>query len=261
MKVVILAGGFGKRIIEEEIKPKPLIEIGNLPILVHIMKIYSFYGHNDFIICLGYKGYNIKEYFKNFVYHVSDFTVHLSPDYISFHNPLTEKWNITLADTGENTETGGRLKRIQKYIGDETFMMTYGDGLARININHLINHHKYYGKYATILAVNPPSKFGAISFNKNDCRINKFQEKVSSKAFINGGFFVLEPEIFDYIEDDKTSWESDCLPKLAKDKQLFGYKHYDFWKCMDSIKDKEELCKMWNEGKAPWKIWEPTSAK
>jgi len=256
VKVVILAGGFGTRLSEEtDIKPKPMVEIGGKPILWHIMKIYSSYGFNDFIICLGYKGYIIKEYFANYFLHMSDVTIDLKNNQIEVHNVKAEPWKVTLVDTGLNTMTGGRIKRIQKYIGNETFMLTYGDGVGNINIEELLNFHKKHGKYATLTAVQPSGRFGALDLNEN--QVKAFKEKPKGDgAWINGGFFVLEPQIFEYIEGDETIWERDPLENLAKDGQLMAYKHTGFWKPMDTLRDKRELEALWQSGNPPWKVWE-----
>lgn len=256
MKVVILAGGFGTRLSEEtDIKPKPMVEIGGKPILWHIMKIYSTYGHNDFIICLGYKGYVIKEYFVNYYIHMSDLTVDFYDGGIKIHNNHAEPWRVTLVDTGLNTMTGGRIKRVKEYIGNETFMLTYGDGVADVNINNLIDFHKSHGRLATLTAVLPAGKFGALRFGENN-KVEDFTEKPPGDGgWVNGGFFVLEPQIVDYIENDSTIWEREPLERLAKEGNLFAYKHEGFWKPMDTLRDKRELEEMWNSGKAPWKIW------
>jgi len=256
MKVVILAGGLGTRLSEEtEFRPKPMVEIGGKPILWHIMKIYSYFGFNDFIICLGYKGYIIKEYFANYFIHRSDLSIDLKNNHIEVHNSHCEPWKVTLVDTGLNTQTGGRLKRVQKYIGEERFMATYGDGVGDINIKELLEFHKKHGKYATVTAVQPPGRFGAINLDAYD-NITSFEEKPrGDKAWINGGFFVLEPEIFNYIEGDGTFWEREPLANLAKDGQLVAYRHQGFWKPMDTLRDKRELEELWNSGKAPWKVW------
>jgi len=256
MKVVILAGGFGTRLSEEtEIKPKPMVEIGGKPILWHIMKIYSSFGFNDFIICLGYKGYVIKEYFANYFLHMSDVTIDLKNNKIEIHNVKSEPWRVTLVDTGLNTMTGGRIKRIQQYVADETFMLTYGDGLGNININELLEFHRKHGKYATITAVQPTGRFGALKLKGN--QVLAFKEKPKGDGgWINGGFFVLEPEIFNYIEGDETVWEKEPLENLAKDGQLMAYKHKGFWKPMDTLRDKRELESLWQSGNPPWKIWD-----
>ncbi|MEW6026479.1 MAG: glucose-1-phosphate cytidylyltransferase [Planctomycetota bacterium] len=256
MKVVILAGGMGLRLSEEtEAKPKPMIEIGEKPIIWHIMKIYSHYGFNDFIVCLGYRGYVIKEFFANYLLHQSDVTIDVCNDKIHIHQNYSEPWRITLVNTGLETQTGGRIKRVQKYVGREAFMLTYGDGVADINIAGLIKFHNKHGKYATVTAVQPPGRFGALNISDKNAVIN-FQEKVKGDGgMINGGFFVLEPEIFKYITDEHTFWEREPLENLAKEGQLKAYRHNGFWKPMDMIRDKKELETLWNSGKAPWKIW------
>ena len=255
MKVVILAGGFGTRISEEsDLKPKPMIEIGGKPILWHIMKIYSYYGFNEFIICCGYKGYVIKDYFHHYYMHEADMTIDLSKNLIQYHNSQSEPWVVTLVDTGLNTMTGGRIKRIQPYIGNETFMLTYGDGVSDVNIHDLVEFHKKNGRYATLTAVQPSGKFGALEIDqKND--VHAFQEKPKGDgAWINGGFFVLEPQIFNYIkQDDETVWEREPLENLAKDNQLSAFKHEGFWHPMDTLRDKNELESLWNANNAPWK--------
>lgn len=257
MKVVILAGGFGTRLTEEtDIKPKPMVEIGGMPILWHIMKIYSAYGFNEFIICLGYKGYVIKEYFANYFLHLSDVTVELATGKLKIHNCKSEDLKVTLIDTGLNTQTGGRIKRVKSYIRNETFMLTYGDGLADVNIDDLVNFHKKHRKLATITAVRPPGRFGTLVLGENSY-ITKFEEKsVGDGGWVNGGFFVLEPKVLDYIEGDETYWERDPLENLAKDGKLIAYKHTGFWKPMDTLRDKRELEEIWNSGKATWKVWE-----
>jgi len=256
MKVVILCGGLGTRLREEtEVRPKPMVEIGGKPILWHIMKIYSAFGFNEFIICLGYKGYMIKEYFSNYFLHQSDVTIDIKSNKIEVHNNVCEPWKVTLVDTGLNTMTGGRIKRIKNYIKNETFMVTYGDGVGNIDLKKLLDFHKNHGKYATLTAVQPLGRFGALEINTKDEIIN-FQEKPKGdKAWINGGFFVLEPQIFDYINGDETIWEREPLEKLAKNGQLAAYKHKGFWMCMDTLRDKKELEALWNSGNAPWKIW------
>ena len=257
MKVVILAGGLGTRISEEtEIRPKPMIEIGGMPILWHIMKIYSTYGFDEFIICLGYKGFLIKEYFANYFLHLSDVTIELSTGNIKVHDCKSESIKMTLIDTGIQTQTGGRIKRIGKYIGNETFMLTYGDGLADINIKNLLKFHKENKKLGTITAVRPPGRFGSLILGNNN-EVIKFEEKPSGDgSWINGGFFVLEPEILNYIEDDNTYWEREPMVNLASEGQLSAYEHSGFWKPMDTLRDKTELENLWNNGKAPWKIWD-----
>lgn len=256
MKVVILAGGFGTRISEEShLKPKPMIEIGEKPILWHIMKLYSHYGFNDFIICLGYKGYIIKEYFANYFLHQSDITIDLNKNNVETHDSKAEPWKVTLVDTGLNTLTGGRIKRIRKYLGNDTFMLTYGDGVGDVDIKKLLEFHKAQSKYVTITAVQPPGRFGALRLdNKND--VISFHEKPGGdNAWINGGFFVLEPQALDYIEGDDILWEKQPLEKLANDGQLAAYKHYGFWRPMDTLRDKVELENLWSSEKPPWKVW------
>jgi len=257
MKVVILAGGFGTRLSEEtDIKPKPMIEIGEKPILWHIIKIYSYYGFNDFIICLGYKGYIIKEYFSNYFLHQSDVTMDLEKNSMEIHQSKAEPWKITLVDTGLNTMTGGRIKRVQKYINDETFMLTYGDGVGSINISELFEFHKKHNKFATVTAVQPSGRFGALNLDKQ-ANVLAFQEKPKGdNAWINGGFFVLEPQIFDYIECDETWWEREPMERLTKEGQLSAFFHKGFWHPMDTLRDKNYLEQLWKSGHAPWKIWE-----
>jgi glucose-1-phosphate cytidylyltransferase len=255
MKVVILAGGRGTRISEEtEVLPKPMIQIGGKPILWHIMKVYSHFGFNEFIICLGYKGYAIKEYFANYFLHSADLTLDLSTNSMKVHGSKAEPWKVTLIDTGLETMTGGRVKRIEKYIEGKTFILTYGDGIGNVDINKLIEFHKTQGKLATVTAVQLEGRFGALNIEKGE-KVSSFLEKPHGDgAWINGGFFVLEPGIFKYIEDDSTAWEREPLEKLAKDNQLSAYKHNGFWKCMDTLRDKIELEQLWNTGNAPWKL-------
>ena len=257
MKVVILAGGFGTRITEEShLKPKPMIGIGERPILWHIMKEYSHYGFNEFIICLGYKGYVIKEFFSDYFLHTSDVTFDLAKNEMTVHDNFSEPWKVTLVDTGLNTMTGGRVKRIQKYIANEPFMLTYGDGVSDINIKELVEFHKKNGKIATITAINPGQRFGILDIN-SDNQVENFREKNNiDGSFINGGYMVLEPEIFNYIDGDETIFEKEPLENLAKSGQLMAYKHEGFWKCMDTLRDKNQLEEMWNKGQAPWKVWE-----
>lgn len=257
MKVVLLAGGFGTRISEEShLKPKPMIEIGPQPILWHIMKIYSHYGFRDFIICAGYKQHIIKEYFANYFLHTSDVTFDFTKkNEIMIHQNTAEPWKVTVVDTGLNTMTGGRVKRIQKYVGNETFMLTYGDGVSDVDIKKLVAFHKKHGKYATMTAVNAGQKFGVLEIAKGD-KITSFREKSKSDgSMINAGFMVLEPEVFDYIEGDSTIFEKAPLEKLAEDGQLMAYKHDGFWQCMDAMRDKMQLEELWASGKAPWKLW------
>lgn len=257
MKVVILAGGFGTRISEEShLKPKPMIEVGEHPILWHVMKLYSAYGFNDFVICLGYKGYVIKEYFANYFLHNSDVTFDLGSNSLEIHDSTAESWKVTLVDTGLNTPTGGRIKRVRKYVGNETFMMTYGDGVSNVNIPRLLDFHREHGKHATITAVQPPGRFGALAFDGEADIVKTFQEKPEGDgAWINGGFFVLEPTVFDYIKRDDMLWEKQPLSNLSADGQLVAYRHDGFWKPMDTLRDKVELEERWNSGNAEWKIW------
>ena len=257
MKVVILAGGFGTRITEEShLKPKPMIGIGERPILWHILKEYSYYGFNEFIICLGYKGYVIKEFFSDYFLHTSDVTFDLSKNEMQVHDNFAEPWKVTLVDTGLKTMTGGRIKRIQKYVGEEPFMLTYGDGVSNIDINQLLSFHKTQGKLATITSINAGQKFGVLDISKNN-EILSFREKNNDDgSFINGGYMVLEPEVFNYIKDDNTVFEKEPLEQLAKNHELVAYKHNGFWKCMDTLRDKNQLEEMWNSGHAPWKVWE-----
>ena len=254
MKVVILAGGYGSRFsIETILKPKPMIEIGGKPILWHIMKIYSKYNLNEFVICLGYKGYLIKEYFANYFLHMSDVTIDIKNNKLEIHRISSEPWKITLIDTGEDTMTGGRIKRIQKYI-DGTFCLTYGDGLSDIDIPKLIEFHKKSNLLATLMAVQLPSKFGSLQLKGNN--VIRFQEKPQdNSSLINGGFFILEPGIFDYIKDDSTIFECEPLENLAKDNQLGAYRHNSFWQPMDTLRDKNKLEELWSSKNAPWKIW------
>ncbi len=257
MKVVILAGGFGTRISEEShLKPKPMIEIGDMPILWHIMKTYSYYGYNDFVICCGYKAYMIKEYFADYYLHRSDVTFDFSDNNnMIVHNNFSEPWKVTLVDTGLNTMTGGRIKRIQKYINNESFMLTYGDGVSDIDISKLVDFHLSHGKIATMTAVNVGQRFGVLDIDENN-GINAFREKNDSDgSMINGGFMVLNPEIFDYIDGDSTILEKKPLETLAMQDNLKAYKHDGFWMCMDTQRDKHQLEVLWESGKAPWKKW------
>ena len=257
MKVVILAGGLGTRLSEEtDVRPKPMVEIGGYPILWHIMKIYSFYGFNDFIICLGYKGYVIKEYFLNYYLHQSDIEINISANTHRVINSIAEPWKVTLVETGKETMTGGRLKRIKNLVGNDTFFATYGDGLSDINLVKLLNFHKNNGKLATITAVQPPGRFGALEISEKD-GVTRFMEKpLGDGAWINGGFFVLEPDVLkNYIESDETVFEKEPLENLAGSAQLAAYKHIGFWKPMDTLRDKRELESMWSAGSAKWKIW------
>ena len=257
MKAVILAGGLGTRISEETIlKPKPMIEIGGLPIIWHVMKIYSHYGINDFIICCGYKGYMLKEYFSNYFLHTSDVTFDFKSNDYKYHNTKAEPWKVTLVDTGDETMTGGRMKRIKEYLGDDDiFCMTYGDGVGDIDIGRLIEYHKSHQSLATITATIPPGRFGSISLDKNSS-VNKFIEKPKGDdSYINGGFFVLSRDVIDLIKDDKTLWEKEPLEKLSKENQLEAFKHDGFWQPMDTLREKNYLEELWISGKAPWKVW------
>jgi glucose-1-phosphate cytidylyltransferase len=255
MKAVLLAGGLGSRISEEsQLRPKPMIEIGGQPILWHIMKIYAHHGVTDFIVCLGYKGYVIKEFFANYVLHSSDVTIDTKNNKIIYHNSKAEPWTITLVDTGEATNTGGRLKRVASYLRDSPFCMTYGDGVADIDIPSLIAFHKSHGKRATLTAVVPPGRYGSLDLNAN--QITRFTEKPpGDNAFINGGFFVLEPDVLDQIGDDQTSFESTTLTELARAGELMAFRHTGFWQPMDTLRDKNALEALWQGGRAPWKIW------
>ncbi|WP_462411701.1 glucose-1-phosphate cytidylyltransferase [Neobacillus sp. Marseille-QA0830] len=258
MKVVILAGGFGTRISEEShLIPKPMIEIGTKPILWHIMKIYAKYGFNEFVICLGYKGKAIKDYFLNYFLYHSDLTVdYQQGNQMQIHSHDAEPWKITLIDTGLETMTGGRIKRIRDYVDNNTFMLTYGDGVADIDITELLNFHKSHQKIATVTAVQPPGRFGALTINDNH-EVGSFKEKmIGDGRWINGGFFVLEPEVFNYIEGDHTVFEEQPLMQLAEQNQLMAYKHTGFWHPMDTLKDKKYLESLWGSGKAGWKIWD-----
>lgn len=258
MKVVILAGGLGTRISEEShLKPKPMIEIGGAPILWHIMKYYFFYGFSEFIICCGYKGYVIKEYFADYYLHRSDVTFDFSNENeCVVHNNDAEPWKVTVVDTGLNTMTGGRLKRIAKYVGDETFMMTYGDGVSTVDLDKLLGFHKKHGKLATLTAVQPGGRFGVLDMEL-DGSVNCFTEKAKEDGgWINAGFMVLEPKVLDYIGGDSTFFEREPLEMLARDKQLVAYRHDGFWKCMDTLRDKETLEYLLANNKAPWKKWD-----
>jgi len=257
MKTVILAGGLGTRISEEtSIKPKPMVEIGGQPILWHIMKSYSCHGINEFIICCGYKGHVIKDYFANYSLHRSDITFDLKNNKQKIHTNSVEPWSVTLVDTGAATMTGGRLKRVKEYIGDETFCFTYGDGLADINISELIEFHKRQNSAATLTATQPPGRFGAFTLGQDQEKINSFHEKPSGDgAWVNGGYFVLEPQVIDYIDDDASVWEQEPLQSLARDGLLSAYKHEGFWQPMDTLRDKHFLESLWKNNKAPWKKW------
>ncbi len=260
MKTVILAGGFGTRLSEETgVRPKPLVEIGGMPIIWHIMKMYSSYGHNDFIICCGYKGNMIKEFFSNYFLHHSDVTFDIKNNKMKIHSNNIEPWTVTLIDTGENSMTGGRIKRIKEFIGNETFFLTYGDGVSDVNFDSLLEFHKNQNTYTTLTAVQQPGRYGAFNLESNSAKITHFREKPKGDghdtAWINGGFFVLEPQIFDYIEGDSTIWEREPMEKLAKENQLAAFKHEGYWQSMDSLRDKTVLENNWQSGNPPWKKW------
>jgi glucose-1-phosphate cytidylyltransferase len=256
MKVVILAGGFGTRLSEEtDIKPKPMVEIGGRPILWHIMKMYSSYGYNEFVILLGYKGYVIKEYFSNYFLHQSSVTIDLSNNKMEIHQNECEPWKVTLLETGLDTMTGGRIKQAQKYIGNSPFLLTYGDGVSNVDISRLVSFHKSHGKSITMTAVQPEGRYGALKI-ESDNKISRFLEKPRGDgSWINGGFFVCEASIIDYIHDNSTVFEEDPLSKLAEEHELVAYKHEGFWKCMDTLRDKVSLSDLWSQGCAPWKTW------
>ena len=256
MKVVILAGGLGTRLSEEtHLKPKPMVEIAGKPIIWHILKLYSSFGLDDFLICCGYKGYVIKEYFANYFLHSNDVSIDLRNNNLEIIEQSAEPWKITLIDTGEYTMTGGRLKRIKKYIGNETFCCTYGDGLSDLNISKLIFHHKSSGKLATLTSVKPPGRYGAIEISE-DSLVTKFQEKPDGDGnWINGGFFVMDPKVFDYIDGDDTVLEQNPLKNLSQDNQLTAFKHFGFWQPMDTLRDKKILEDLWKSGNPPWKLW------
>ena len=259
MKVVILAGGHGTRISEEShLRPKPMIEIGGYPILWHIMKIYSYYGFNDFIICCGYKGNIIKEYFADFYLNHSDVTFDFSDgNAVKIHNNVAEPWKVTLVDTGQQTQTGGRIKRIKQHVKDETFLMTYGDGVSDINLNDLVSQHNKSGMAATLTAIQPTGRYGVLDLDENKNCVMGFREKAKEDAnWINGGFMVLEKEVFDYIDGDDTYFEREPLNRISKDGKLGVYRHYGFWQCMDTARERCALEALWNEGKALWKLWE-----
>lgn len=256
MKAVILAGGLGTRLSEEtHLKPKPMVEVGGKPILWHILKIYSHFGINEFIICCGYKGYLIKEYFANYFLHTSDVTFHMDVDnHMEIHQRKSEPWKVTLVDTGDASQTGGRLGRVRPYLNGSSFFFTYGDGVADVNVAALIAHHQREGKQATLTAVQPPGRYGALHLDGD--AVVQFQEKPDGdNAWINGGFFVLEPSVLDLIEGDGSSWEADVLPKLAAAGQLSAYRHEGFWQPMDTLRDRTRLEDLWASGQAPWKLW------
>ncbi|MCU1490063.1 MAG: Nucleotidyl transferase [Acidimicrobiaceae bacterium] len=255
MKVVILAGGLGTRLSEEtSIRPKPMVEIGSKPIIWHIMKMYSAHGFDDFVICCGYKGYVIKEYFSNYALHGSDVTFHMEQGSMTIHHREVEPWQVTLVDTGAETQTGGRLARVAPYLGDEDFAMTYGDAVGSVDISQLVEFHRAEGALATVTAVRPPARFGALEMVGN--RVSRFKEKpAGGDAWINGGFFVLSPSVIDYVDGDETIWEQGPLERLAAEGQLASYRHDGFWQPMDTLRDRQALEEQWTSGKAPWKIW------
>jgi glucose-1-phosphate cytidylyltransferase len=257
MKAVILAGGYGTRLSEETaVKPKPMVEIGDMPILWHIMKIYSAHDINDFVICLGYKGYVIKEYFASYSLHMSDVTFDLRKNNMEVHQNGTEPWKVTLVDTGEKTMTGGRLKRVKDYIGNETFCLTYGDGVSDLNILKLIDFHRAQNTLATLTAVQPPGRFGVFKLDRDQHKISGFKEKPKGdSAWINGGFFILEPGVMDYIEGDTTVWEREPMENLANDGMLSAYRHLGFWQNMDTLRDKMYLEGLWASSRPAWKVW------
>ncbi len=256
MKAVILAGGLGTRLSEEtHLKPKPMVEIGGKPILWHILKIYSYFGINEFVICCGYKGYIIKEYFANYFLHMSDVTFNMKLNSMEVHQKKAEPWRVTLVDTGDSTMTGGRLKRVKDYVSDGTFCFTYGDGLAGVDISALIHHHHQHGRLGTVTAVQPPGRYGALQFGEDNA-VSAFQEKPQGDgAWVNGGFFVLEPEAIERIEGDNTLWEQEPLKSLAAEGQLTAYHHNGFWQPMDTLRDRQLLEELWSQGRAPWKLW------
>lgn len=255
MKAVILAGGMGTRISEEtHLRPKPMIEIGHMPILWHIMKIYSYYGVNDFIICCGYKGNMVKEFFSNYFLYTSDVTFDMNENKMHVHHSKSEPWKVTVVDTGDSTLTGGRLKRVEPYLGQEDFCFTYGDGLTDANIRNVINFHKENEKLATVLAVQPQGRYGALELN--DHKVTRFQEKpAGDSSWVNGGFFVLNPRVLKFIDNDQCIWEQGPLEKLSNDGQLCAFKHNGFWQAMDTLRDKTLLESLWQNNKAPWKVW------
>jgi len=255
MKAVILAGGMGTRISEEShLRPKPMIEIGGKPIIWHIMKIYSAHGINDFVVCLGYRGYMIKEYFANYFLHMSDVTIDIAKNGLEVHNNSAEPWRVTLVDTGENTMTGGRLRRVRSYVADEDFCFTYGDGVSDVNIRNAVEFHRGHKKLATVTAVQPQARYGALALDRQ--RVTSFVEKPPGESgWINGGFFILSPSVIDYIVGDEVSWEREPMEQLAAAGQLHAYLHHGFWQPMDTLRDKNQLEELWQSGTAPWKTW------
>ena len=256
MKVVILAGGFGTRLSEEtSLKPKPMVEIGNMPILWHIMKIYSSYGYNDFIVLLGYKGYVIKEFFSNYFLYQSSVTFDLKNNTMDIHQNESEPWKVTLMETGFNTLTGGRIKRVKDFIGNNNFLLTYGDGVSDVNIQELVDFHNDHEKIITMTAVQPAGRYGALDIKSNNSILSFKEKPKGDGAWINGGFFVCKPEVFDYIDGDQTTFEEEPLSNLANDNELVAFKHDGFWQPMDTLRDKKNLCQLWDSNKAPWKKW------
>ena len=256
MKAVILAGGLGTRLSEETaLKPKPMVELGGQPILWHIMKIYAAHNITEFIVCCGYKGHLIKDYFYNYCLHKSNVSFDLRNNQMQMHDGEVEPWNVTLVDTGEETMTGGRLKRAREYLDSETFCLTYGDGVSNVDISELINFHRQQNTIATLTAVKPPGRFGVITLHAGENIVTDFSEKTDDGGYINGGFFVLEPEVMDYIEGDHISFEKQPLNRLSEEKRLAAYRHHGFWQPMDTLRDKTYLERLWREGQAPWKIW------
>jgi glucose-1-phosphate cytidylyltransferase len=256
MKVVLLAGGFGTRLSEEtSLKPKPMVEIGGKPILWHIMKIYAHYGFNEFVICLGYKGYIIKEYFANYFLHQADVTIDMANNQFEYHKSEAEPWKVSLIDTGSSSMTGGRIKRVKDYLNNEPFLLTYGDGVGNVNIADLVAFHKNHGKLMTVTSVQPSGRFGALNIAENQ-EVKSFMEKPKGDgSWINGGFFVCQPEVIDFIDGDDSVFEKKPMETIAKEGQMKAFNHHDFWKPMDTLRDKQDLESLWTSGKAPWKIW------
>jgi glucose-1-phosphate cytidylyltransferase len=256
MKVVILAGGYGTRLSEEtDLRPKPMVEIGGRPVLWHLMRYFAHYGHREFVVCLGYKGFFVKEYFAHYRLHNSDLTIDLAQNRTEYHSRQPEDWCVTLVDTGLDTMTGGRLRRVRSYLGDAPFLMTYGDGLGSVDLHALLAHHRAKGAVATVTSVQPPGRFGAIEVDDQDQVVEFHEKPAGGGGWINAGFFVMEPAIFDYIEGDQTILEGEPLVRLAAARKLFTYRHAGFWKPMDTLRDKRGLESLWDSGQAPWKVW------